>query len=131
MEEVRRSEGDSSIQLWDTREPAEWSGEQLLRGASRRGRIGWARFLNWKEFRTNVEGGTPTEFKTSKEIRSILDREGFDENKHQLFYCQSGVRTTTEIFALYLMGWDPDKLHNYDGSWAEWSYYEENPVVTD
>ena len=49
-------------------------------------------------------------------------------NKDQVFYCQSGVRTTTHIFSLYLMGWDLDRLHNYDGSWIEWSYYEQNPI---
>ena len=38
------------------------------------------------------------------------------------------MRTTTHIFALYLMGWDLDRLLNYDGSWIEWSYYEQNPV---
>jgi 3-mercaptopyruvate sulfurtransferase SseA len=27
------------------------------------------------------------------------------------------------------MGWDPDRLHNYDGSWLEWSYNEDNPIV--
>jgi 3-mercaptopyruvate sulfurtransferase SseA len=28
------------------------------------------------------------------------------------------------------MGWDPDRLYNYEGSWLEWSYHESNPVLT-
>jgi 3-mercaptopyruvate sulfurtransferase SseA len=28
------------------------------------------------------------------------------------------------------MGWDVDRLRNYDGSWLEWSYHPENPVLT-
>ena len=54
-----------------------------------------------------------------------------DKSKRQIFYCQSGVRTTTGMFALYLMGWDPEKLANYDGSWIQWSYFEKNPLVKD
>ena len=64
-------------------------------------------------------------------VESIAKKYGMDPNKRQIFYCQSGVRTTTHIFALYLMGWDMDRLHNYDGSWIEWSFHEKNPVDTD
>lgn len=131
MEHVRRSETDKRIQLWDTREPDEWSGKRLMRGAARRGRIGWARFLSWKEFRRKVNNKTPTEFRTAAEMQKVIDKHGIDKNKDQVFYCQSGVRTTTVLFSLYLMGWDIDKLHNYDGSWIEWSHHAENPVVSD
>ena len=131
MDKVRNSENNENVQLWDTREPDEWSGKRKRAGASRRGRIPWAKFLHWGEFKRPVNERTPTEFRTAEEIQAVIDQYDIDENKDQLFYCQSGVRTTTEIFALYLMGWDADKLHNYDGSWAEWSYYKENPAVTD
>ena len=131
MDDVRGSKSDTDVQLWDTREPDEWSGKRLLRGASRPGRIPWAEFLNWKQFKKEVKGKMPTEFRSAAEIQAIIDEYGLDESKDQAFYCQSGVRTTTEIFALYLMGWDPEKLHNYDGSWIEWSYHKENPAETD
>ena len=29
------------------------------------------------------------------------------------------------------MGWDVDRLRNYDGSWLEWSYDARNPVATE
>ena len=70
-------------------------------------------------------------FINNPEIQKVIEKHGIDPNKDQIFYCQSGVRTTTPIFALYLLGWDLDRLHNYDGSWIEWSYHNENPIATD
>jgi thiosulfate/3-mercaptopyruvate sulfurtransferase len=129
MDDVWRAKTDDTIQLWDTREPDEWSGEKLKKGAFRKGRVPWATFLSWKDFRKKVNDA-PTEFKTAAEIEKVIAEHGIDKNKQQVFYCQSGVRTTTHIFALYLMGWDMDQLHNYDGSWIEWSFHEKNPVET-
>ena len=130
MADVWRAKDNGTMVVWDTREPDEWSGETLIRGAYRKGRIPWARFLSWKDFRLKVNGKTPTEFRPAAEIQKVIDRNGMDKDLTHVFYCQSAVRTTTHIFALYLMGWDLDRLLNYDGSWIEWSYYEENPVAT-
>ena len=60
----------------------------------------------------------------------IFELEGLSPQRH-IFYCQSGVRTTTAIFALYLMGWDPAHLINYPGSWIEWSRDPANPIQRD
>jgi len=130
MDEVWMSKDGGDYQLWDTRENDEWTGEKMKKGAYREGRIPWAKFQNWKEFKVAVEEGeAPTAFKSADEIQKVIDSYGMDQGKTQLFYCQSGVRTTTNMFALYLMGWDPDKLANYDGSWIQWSYFEKNPVL--
>lgn len=51
----------------------------------------------------------------------LLQQFGYDRSKEQYFYCQSGVRSTQVIFALYLNGWPLEKLHNYDSSWIGWS----------
>jgi thiosulfate/3-mercaptopyruvate sulfurtransferase len=131
MNKIAEAKECETTQLWDTREPDEWSGEKLKKGAFRKGRIPWATFLSWKEFRTKVNDKTPTEFRTAEEIQAVIDKFGIDKEKDQVFYCQSGVRTTTHIFSLYLMGWDMAKLHNYDGSWIEWSYNKDNPVTVD
>ena len=121
---IWRCKTSEDYQLWDTRGTKEWTGAKLKKGAYVPGRIPWAKHLNWPEFKEPVtEGGKPTAFKTAAEIQKVIEKYGMDKTKHQVFYCQSGVRTTTEIFALYLMGWDPAMLHNYDGSWIEWSYY--------
>jgi thiosulfate/3-mercaptopyruvate sulfurtransferase len=129
MYDVYQAQTNPEYQLWDTREEKEWTGEELKKGAFRKGRVPWAKFLNWKEFKMPVaEGEQPTAFKSAAEIQKVIDEHGMDKSKRQIFYCQSGVRTTTEMFALYLVGWDPANLANYDGSWIEWSYFDKNPV---
>jgi thiosulfate/3-mercaptopyruvate sulfurtransferase len=132
MYDVMQAKTNPEWAVWDTREKDEWTGANLKKGAFRKGRIPWAKFQNWKEFKVAVEGEkTPTAFKTADEISKVIDKYDMSRKKHHIFYCQSGVRTTTNIFALYLMGYDLCKLHNYDGSWIEWSYFDKNPVVTD
>ena len=132
MHAVWEAKDNPDYQLWDNREPNEWNGETLKKGAYRKGRIPWAKFLSWKDFKHPVEGEKDyTEFKDAAGIQAAIDKAGLRRDAHQVFYCQSGVRTTTLMFGLYLMGWNPDMLHNYDGSWIEWSYYKENPVVNE
>ncbi len=128
MTDVWRAKEDPDVQVWDTREPDEWSGETKKGKAKRAGRIPWSTFQSWKEFRTKVSD-QPTAFKPAAEIQKVVEKFKMDPNKEQIFYCQSGVRTTTAIFTLYMLGWDAEKLRNYDGSWLEWSYFEENPIV--
>jgi thiosulfate/3-mercaptopyruvate sulfurtransferase len=132
MYDVYQASTNVDYQLWDTRENDEWTGAKLKKGAFRQGRIPWAKFLNWKEFKTKVvEDAPPTAFKSAADVQKVIDKYGMDKNKRQIFYCQSGVRTTTEMFALYLMGWDSAVLGNYDGSWIEWSYFDKNPIEKD
>jgi len=127
MSTIWRCKTTDDCQLWDTRADDEWEGSKLKKGAYAEGRITGAKQCDWPAFKTAVtEGGKETEFKNAVEIQKVLDEFGFDSTKQQVFYCQSGVRTTTEMFSLYLMGWDPAQLHNYDGSWIEWSYYHKN-----
>jgi thiosulfate/3-mercaptopyruvate sulfurtransferase len=133
MEDVWRAKTDPEIQLWDTREGDEWSGEKLKKGAFRKGRIPWAEFFNWKEFKEPAADGekNPTLFKNASAMKQVVKKHGMDPGKKQIFYCQSGVRTTTHMFSLYLLGWDPEMLANYDGSWIEWSFHEKNPIEAD
>lgn len=111
-------------QLWDVREDDEWSGETLRPGASRRGHIPGAEFVNWGQFRR--PDGT---FLDAAEMAAMVDGFGFDPSREQIFYCQSGVRATQEIFGLYLLGWDTSRLHNFDGAWIAWSHDEALPVL--
>ena len=129
MADVRRAETSKEVQVWDNREPAEWSGAEKKGNARRAGRIPWAVFQSWKEYRLQVDG-KPAGFKPAAEIQQVIDKFKMDRGKEHIFYCHSGVRSTTPVFVLYLMGWDVDRLHNYDGSWLEWSYHEQNPTAT-
>ena len=116
---VLASAMEPNCQLWDTRDLAEWEGRKRVRGARRAGRIAWARHLNWRLFRH----GAPHDlrFLPKLELADSLAQFGLNQNDRHIFYCQSGVRTTTAILALYLLGWDQEQLLNYDGSWREWS----------
>jgi thiosulfate/3-mercaptopyruvate sulfurtransferase len=129
MDDVRRAQARKQVRVWDAREPEEWSGAEKKGTARRAGRVPWAAFQSWKEYRVEVDG-KPTAFKSAAEIRKVIDKFEMDPRDENIFYCQSGVRSTTAVFALWLMGWDPDRLYNYEGSWLEWSYHESNPVVT-
>ena len=74
MDDIWRAKTDPEVQLWDTREKNEWTGEKLKKGAFRKGRIPWAEFLNWKEFKKPVaEGEQPTLFKDAREVKKVVN----------------------------------------------------------
>jgi len=129
MDDVRRAQAGKRVRVWDAREPEEWSGAEKKGSARRAGRIPWAAFQSWKEYRVEIDG-KPTGFKSAPEMRQVIKTFKMDPRDEHIFYCQSGVRSTTAVFALWLMGWDPDRLYNYEGSWLEWSYHSSNPVLT-
>ena len=126
---VHSAQSNPNLRLWDTREPEEWSGAKRKWGAKRAGRIPWSTFLCWKAFRHS--GAQGTAFRSAEAITAAISCHGLDPAQRHIFYCQSGVRTTTAIFALYLMGWDPAPLLNYCGSWIEWSRDPANPIAVD
>ncbi len=127
--DVLRAQDQAVAQLWDTRELEEWSGRRRLRGARRAGRIPWSRHLCWREFREG--NGLGTAFRPDQELQSVVECHGVDPSKDQVVYCQSGVRSTTMLFALARLGWDPSRLVNHDGSWREWSRDPELPILQD
>ena len=124
-----RAQRGDGVQLWDSRDPGEWSGRQRLRGARRAGRIPWSRHLCWREFRCGEGHGTA--FRPDHELATIVERHGLDPGMEQIVDCQSGVRSTTMLFALARLGWDPRRLFNHDGSWREWSRDRSLPIARD
>jgi len=120
--DVLQARGDARAHVWDARDRAEWDGSVRLRGAASAGRIGWARFLGWRAFRT-AEGGRPGAFRTAAEIGAVLRNAGVEPgaDRDHIFYCHTGTRAATPLFALYLMGYPVERLRNYDGSWVAWS----------
>lgn len=111
FDEVAQARPDAGTYLWDARDIPEWKGT---------GPIGEARFVGWRAFRKASEG-RPSEFRTAAEIGALLRQAGFEPEHDHIFYCHSGVRAATPMFALYLMGYPAARLHLYDGSWIEWS----------
>lgn len=127
--DVLASEMKADVQLWDCRSSAEWSGRRRMRGARKPGRIPWARHLPWELFRNYSR--RDRRFRSDEQIQEVIAAYGIDPGKRQLFYCQSGVRTTVPMLALARLGWDPHQLCNYDGSWREWSQSEALPYTAD
>ena len=107
-----------AAQLWDNRSLEEFTGNEQKKGAYRAGRIPGSRHAEWTLFKKKENR---SEWLTAAEMQPLLTKLGFDPEKDQYFYCQSGVRSTQVLFALYLSGWQLEKLHNYDSSWIGWS----------
>jgi thiosulfate/3-mercaptopyruvate sulfurtransferase len=105
-------------QIWDNRSTKEFTGEELKKGATRPGRIPGSLHNDWAQFKTKEN---KAEWRSADEIKALTSTLGYDKNKDHYFYCQSGVRSTQALFALYLSGWPLEKLHNYDSSWIGWS----------
>ena len=124
-EEVAGLQTRTDAQLWDNRANDEFCGDTTKKGAFRAGRIAWGVQADWPLLKT---ANNDSEFKSAAEIQQVLDKLGFDKSKEQYFVCQSGVRTTNWIVALYAMGWPIEKLHNYDDSWIGWSKDSKLPL---
>lgn len=125
--EVIAAQKSDKAQIWDNRDLKEFTGEELKKGAQRAGRIPGSSHSNWAVFKKKEN---QAEWLTAAEVKPVLQKLGYDQNKEHYFYCQSGVRSTQAIFALYLAGWPLEKLHNYDSSWIGWSRDRNLPLVT-
>jgi thiosulfate/3-mercaptopyruvate sulfurtransferase len=114
-------------QLWDERDNKEYCGEELKKGAFRKGRIPWGKHADWELFKRKEN---KAEWIAAADAQALLKKLEADPKKNQYFFCQSGVRSTQALFTFYLLGWSLDKLHNYDSSWIGWSKDASLPIVT-
>ncbi len=115
----------ADAQLWDVRGNSEFCGNQIKEGAHRAGRIPWGVQADYVLVKMKEN---EAEWQPAADVQKTIEKLGFDQSKHQYFYCQSGVRCTNWISTLYAMGWHMEKLHNYDGSWIAWSLDEKLPI---
>jgi thiosulfate/3-mercaptopyruvate sulfurtransferase len=112
--------------ILDTRSKEEFEGVYIKDGAFRAGHIpGSVRI----DYASNFYWGESETIRDLDELNYIYQELGEDKNRPIITYCHSGVRSAFSTFVLVeLLGYT--NVKNYDGSWTEWSFYEELPVQT-
>ena len=105
----------------DTRSIDEYAGRIQKNGAAKAGRIPGSTHIDWADA-VNLDGDS--KFKPIQELNNVY-RQLLDKKEDDIIvYCHSGVRSAHTAFVLtQLLGFK--KVRNYDGSWTEWSHFNE------
>tara|TARA_R110002073_G_scaffold14554_1_gene59271 strand:+ start:39875 stop:40807 length:933 start_codon:yes stop_codon:yes gene_type:complete len=113
--------------ILDTRTPDEYSGKRQKKGAVKGGRIPNSKLIDWS---------TAINFHGNKKLKSIQELDSIygaiipSKETPIIVYCHSGVRSAHTTFVLtQLLGYK--NVKNYDGSWTEWSYFDNLPFEKD
>jgi thiosulfate/3-mercaptopyruvate sulfurtransferase len=105
----------------DTRSLDEFSGKRQKTGATKAGRIPNSKNIDWAEA-INFNGDK--KFKAIEDLESIYSQLNIIKDDPIIVYCHSGVRSAHTTFVLtQLLGYN--NVKNYDGSWSEWSYFND------
>ncbi len=113
---------DASVQLVDTRSPAEYHGQQQR--AARAGHIPGAVNFDW------VNAMDPTRnlrLRTQDELRVSLTNLGVVPNKEIVTYCHTHHRSAHTYVTLKSLGYQ--RVRGYPGSWSEWGNSPDVPVA--
>ena len=115
MDDVLAALGKSEFVILDTRAPGEFTGETVLSGAGKGGRIPGAVLIDWVD---NMDENTI--LKSAKDLKSLYKAKGVTPDKKIITYCHAGYRASFTAFVLKeLLGFP--NVFMYDGSWLEWS----------
>jgi thiosulfate/3-mercaptopyruvate sulfurtransferase len=109
--------------ILDTRSLDEFTGKLQKKGAVKAGRIINSVHIDWAEA-INFHGNK--KIKTLEALESIYGQLQIGKEDPIIVYCHSGVRSAHTTFILtQLLNYK--NVKNYDGSWTEWSYYNDLP----
>lgn len=123
--DVIRALNDSNTVLLDCRSEAEFSGKTLKKGAFRAGHIPGAINIDYSEA---IAYECQNSFRSLEQLQKRFA--SLPKNRQIIVYCQSGVRSALLTFVLREL-LDYPFVSNYDGSWIEWSYHIDLPIVCD
>ena len=106
----------------DARTTGEMDGSDT-RNSKRPGLIPSAVAVYWEDLLDPVH----KTFKAADEIRRLYASRGILPSHEVIAYCQVGHRSSVDLFALHLIGYE--RLRNYYGSWEEWENRPDLPVA--
>ena len=117
----------NSTTIVDTRTASEFSGKVQKKGAFKAGRIPNSILIDWANA---IDYNGSRKLKSTEELEAIYNRLGKSKKDTIIIYCHSGVRSSHTTFVLtQLLGYK--NVYNYDGSWTEWSYFNDYPFEKD
>lgn len=128
---VSRTEVEEAIarntMILDTRSNDEFTGKRQKKGATRAGRIPNSTSMDWS---LTVHYHDDKKLKTIAELDQLYSVLGISKSDPIIAYCHSGVRSAHTTFILtQLLGYK--NVKNYDGSWTEWSHFNDLPFEQD
>ena len=113
--------------ILDTRTASEFYGQRQKEGAQVAGRIPGSIHMDWINC---VNHSDDQKFKDYKTLDSLYSEHIPSKETPVIAYCHTGVRSAHTTFVLSeLLGYK--NIKNYDGSWTEWSYFEDLPKQKD
>jgi len=113
--------------ILDTRTEDEFSGKRQKKGAARSGRIPGSIHIDWTEA---IYYNEDKHIKSLQDLDIIYRKLNASKDDPIIVYCHSGVRSAHTFFVLtQLLGYK--NVKNYDGSWTEWSYFNNLPIERD
>lgn len=115
MNEVKNAINKNNTLILDVRAWGEYTGEVVLDGAGKGGRIPSSVWIEWTKALN--EDGT---FKNADQLKEVYQGKGVNPEKTIYPYCQGAIRSCHTTFVLKALLGYPE-VKNYDGSWVEWS----------
>ena len=118
---------DNKLVIIDARTSEEYLGKRQKKGAKRAGKIPSSHNLEWVQ---SIDPMNSKKFLSLSQLEDFYAQTIPDKEAAIVAYCHSGARSSHTTFVLtQLLGYK--NVFNYDGSWTEWSYFEDLPIITE